>query len=159
MLPGMATDSESIVKPDSEKKLLCVKYGLRTKSCTQSRTPRTCFSLMAIRSRLIKNLWLRVAEPRITSAVKWNTWNITVSRTIENNTWNFKTTCMFGYDTYFTQVLTSMETNLCRTERQEVPYVRVVPRGLPQRLPLFLHKKLVFSPARFNFAPFGPPFL
>ena len=40
MLSAMAKDSDSIVSPDSEKKLLYVKCGLRTKSYTQSRTPR-----------------------------------------------------------------------------------------------------------------------
>ena len=32
--------------------------------------------------------------------------------------------CLIGYDTYFIQVLTSTEINLCRTEQQEVTYVR-----------------------------------
>ena len=35
MLSGIATDSDNLVEPDSEKKLFCVKCGLRTKSCTQ----------------------------------------------------------------------------------------------------------------------------
>ena len=54
MLYAIATDSDSIVKRDSEEKLLCVKCVLRTKSFTQSRTPRTSSSLMAIRPRLTK---------------------------------------------------------------------------------------------------------
>ena len=37
------------------KKFLCVKCGLRTKSCTQSRTPRTSSTLMATRSKLMVN--------------------------------------------------------------------------------------------------------
>ena len=55
-------------------------------------------------------------------------------------------------------MLSSTETRLCRTKRHGVPYVRGAPRGRPLQLPLFLHKRLVFSLARFNFAPSGPPF-
>ena len=52
----MATNSASIVNPDSEQKLHCVKWGLWTKSCTQSTTQCTSWSGMATRSRLIENL-------------------------------------------------------------------------------------------------------
>ena len=76
----MTTDSDSIVRPDSEEKLLLVKCGLRTKSCTQSRTPRTSSFLMAKRSTLTINFSPRVAGSRVTSAVNWNTWNVIVSR-------------------------------------------------------------------------------
>ena len=107
----------------------------------------------------IINLSPQVAGPRITSAVNWNTWNNTVSWAKGNNTWKCKTTCKIGYDTIFLQVVTSTETNLCRTKGQGVPYVKATPRGPPLQLPLFLHKRLVFSPARFNFAPYGPPLL
>ena len=55
MLSAIATDSDNIVNLESEKKLLCVKCGLRTKFCTQSRTPSTSSSGTATRSRLIIN--------------------------------------------------------------------------------------------------------
>ena len=55
----------------------------------------------------------------------------------------------------FVQVLTSPETNLCRTDPQDVPYAKAAPPGPPLQLPLFRDKGLVFSPARFNFAPTG----
>ena len=70
-----------------------------------------------------------------------------------------RATCLIGYDTHFILVLRSTETGLCRTEREDVTYVRAAPRGLPLQLPLFLHKGLVLSPARFNFAPSGPTLL
>ena len=73
MLSAMATDSKKLVQPDSEIKLLCVKCGLRTKSCTHSRTPCTSPFLMTNRSRFIINFSPRVAGPRVTSAVNWNT--------------------------------------------------------------------------------------
>ena len=66
---------------------------------------------------------------------------------------------MIGYDIYFIQVLTSTETSLCRTERQDVPYDRAAPHGRPLQLPLFLHKRHFFSHSRFNFALSGPAFL
>ena len=68
-----------------------------------------------------------------------------------------RVTYLIGFDTYFTQVLTSTETSLCSTKRQEVNYVSVAPRGRPLQLPPFLHKGLVLSPARFNFAPLVQP--
>ena len=37
-----------------------------------------------------------------------------------------KTKCLIGYDTYFIQVLTNTETNLCRTKRQDITYVRLL---------------------------------
>ena len=61
MLSAIATDSNSIVKPDSEKKLLCARFGLPTESCTQSRTPWSSSSLMAIRLRLTRNFSPRVS--------------------------------------------------------------------------------------------------
>ena len=45
-----------------------------------------------------------------------------------------------GYDTCFIQVPTSAKTNLSRTERQDVTYVRAAPRGRALQLPLFLNK-------------------
>ena len=75
MLSEKATDSDNIVKPDSEKKLLCVERGLRTKSCTQSRTRRTSFSVMATLSRLIIIFSTWVAGPRVTRIVNWKTWS------------------------------------------------------------------------------------
>ena len=75
MLVATATDSESIVRPVSEKKFLWVKCGLRTKSCTQSRTPRTSSLSMATRSKLIVNSSPFADDPRITRVVNWNIWN------------------------------------------------------------------------------------
>ena len=84
MLSAMATDSDSIVKPVSEKKFLWVKCGLRTKSCTQSRTPRTSSFLMATRSKLIVNSSLFADDPRITRAVNWNTWKKNCTKCWDN---------------------------------------------------------------------------
>ena len=53
----------------------------------------------------------------------------------------------------------SAKTSLCRTKRQDVTFVRAALRGRPLQLPLFLHKGLVLSPARLNFAPPGPTLL
>ena len=68
-------------------------------------------------------------------------------------------TRLTGYHTYFIQVPTSAKTSLSRTERQDVTYVRAAPRGRPLQLPLFLHKGLVLSPTRLNFAPPGSTLL
>ena len=73
MLSAIATDSDSIANPVSEKKFLCVKCGLRTKSCTQSRTPRASPLLIATRSRLMVKASHDAENPRITSVVNWNT--------------------------------------------------------------------------------------
>ena len=75
MLSAIATDSDNMVKPVSENKFLCVKCGLRTKSCKQNRTARTSSFLMATRSRPMVNSSRCVGDPRITSDVNWNTWN------------------------------------------------------------------------------------
>ena len=73
MLSLIATDSDNMVKPVSENKFLCVKCGLQTKSCTQSKTPGTSSFLMATRSRLMVNSSHCVGDPRIRSVVNWNT--------------------------------------------------------------------------------------
>ena len=73
MLSAIATDSDNMLKPVSEKKLLCVKCGIRTKSCTQSRKARTSSLLMATRSRLMVKASHDAEDPRITSVVNWNT--------------------------------------------------------------------------------------
>ena len=146
-----------MLKPVSEKKLLCVKCGLRTKSCTQSRTPRTSSLLMATRSRLMVKSSHCVEDPRITSVVNWNTWKTQLHERMRQLT-GAGATSLFGYDTCFIQVPTSAKTSLSRTERQDVTYVRAAPRGRPLQLPLFLHKGLVLSPARLNLAPLVQPF-
>ena len=74
---AIATYSESIVTPNSEKKLVCVKCELRTASSTKSKTSRTSRSGMGTRSKVIVNFSPWVAGPRTTRAVNWNTWNIT----------------------------------------------------------------------------------
>ena len=150
--------SDNMVRPVSEKKFLCVKCGVRTKSRTQSRTPRTSSVLMATRSRLTLNSSHCVTDPRITSVVNWKTWITEPHRRI----WQLngvEATCFIGYDTYFIQVRTSAETSLFRTKWKEVTYVRAAARGRPLQLPLFLHKGLVLSPARLNFASPGPNLL
>ena len=53
----------------SKKKPFCVKCELRTKSCTQSETPRISRCGMAIRSRLIINFSPRVEGQRTIRAV------------------------------------------------------------------------------------------
>ena len=130
MLLATATDSESIVKPVSEKKFLCVKCGPRTKSCTHSRTPRTSSLSMATRSKLIVNSSPFADDPRITRVVNWNTWKTTLHEGTRQHI-GVEATCLIGYDTYFIQVLTSAETSLSGTERQDVTYVRAAPRGRP----------------------------
>ena len=158
MLSAIATDSDNMFKPVSEKKLLCVKCGLRAKSCTQSRTPRTSSLLMATRSRLMVKSSHCVEDPRITSVVNWNTWKTQLHERMRQFT-GAGTTSLFGYDTYFIQVPTSAKTSLSRTERQDVTYVRAAPRGRPLQLPLLSHKGLVLSPTRLNLAPPSPTLL
>ena len=147
-----------MLKPVSGTKFLCVKSGLRTKSCTQSRTPRTSSFLMATRSRLMVKSSHCVEYPRITSVVNWNTWKTQLHESMRQLT-GVEATSLLGYDTYFIQLPTSAKTSLSRTERQDVTYVRAAPRGRRLQLPLFLHKGLVLSPARLNFAPLGPTLL
>ena len=158
MLSAIATESDNMLKPVSEKKLLCMKCGLRTKSCTQSRTPRNSSFLMATRSKLMVNSSHCAEDPRITSVVNWNTWNTEPHRRMRQYK-GVQATSQTGYYTYFIQVPTSAKTSLSRTERQDVTYVRAAPRGRPLQLPLFLHKKLVLSSARLNLSPPGPTLL
>ena len=147
-----------MVKPVSAKKFPCVKCGLRTKSCTLNRTPRISSLLMATRSTLIVNSSPCVGDPRITSVVNWNTWNTEPHRRLSQYK-GVEATSLIGYDTYFEQLPTSAKTSLCRTERQDVTYVRAAPRGWPLQLPLFLHKGLVLSLARLYLAPLRPTLL
>ena len=158
MLSAIATDSDNMLKPVSEKKLLCVKCGLRTKSCTESRTPLTSSFLMATRSKLMVNSSNFAEDPRITSVVNWNIWNTEPHRRMRQYK-GVQATSLTGYNTNFIQVPTSAKTSLSRTERQDVTYVRAAPHERPFRLPLFLHKGLVLSPARLNLAPPGPTLL
>ena len=72
-LSQFAADSANIAMPESEKKLLCVKCGLLTKPCTQSRAPRTSSSQIMTSSRLMTKLSPEVAGPRTMRAVCWNT--------------------------------------------------------------------------------------
>ena len=149
MQSATTTDSHNIVKPDSEKKLLCVKFGLRTKSFTQSRTPRTSSSLMATRPELQAHgsQESSTGTPETTEAHEEN-------KTTHGNQNNM----LIGYNTYFVEVLASTETNLCGTKRQDFTYIRAALRGRPLQLLLFLHKRLVFRPAHFKFYPSGQPF-
>ena len=147
-----------MAKPVSEKKFLCVKCGLRTKSCTQSRTPRTSSFFMATRSRLMVNPSPFAGGPRSTSAVNSKTWNTEPHRRMRQFK-GVQATCLIGDNTYFIQVPTSSKSSLYRTNWQDVTYVRAAPRGRPLQLPLFLHKGLVLSPARLNLAPLGPTLL
>ena len=89
---GDGRDSDRIVKLDSDKKLLCVKCGLRTKSCTQNRTPLISSSLMATRSKLTINFSPGVAAPRITSAVNWEHLKHYSLMSKRSNSWRYKTT-------------------------------------------------------------------
>ena len=152
MLLARATDSESIVKSDSEKKLLGVKCGLRAIYCAQNRTPRFSPSLMASRSRFKTNLTLRVSGPRITSVVNWNTWNITFFRSIR------KPTQASAIQNTWLDTIHSL--NRCCWAREppcagQIDRTSLTSGRLPQ-LPLFLHEGLTPSPARFNFAPSRP---
>ena len=158
MLSAMATDSDNMAKPVSEKKFFCVKCGLRTKSCTQNRTPRSSSFLMATQSRLMVNSSPSAGAPRITSAVNSKTWNTEPHRRMIQFE-GVQATCLIGYNTYFIQVPTSAKTSLCRTEWQDVTYVRAAPLGRPLQLPLFIHKGLVLSLARLNLTPLGPTLL
>ena len=158
MLSAIAADSDNIFKPVSEKKILCVKCGLRTKSCTQSRTTRTSSLLIATRTRLMVKSSHCLEDPRITSVVNCNTLKRDLHETMRQLK-GVETTSLCGYNTYFIQVPTIATTSLSRTERQDVTYVRAAPRGRPLQLPLFLHKGLVLSPARLNLVPLGPALL
>ena len=73
MVSEIATDSANIVTPESGKNFHCVKCGLLTKSCTQSRAPRTSSSQIITRSRLMTNFSPEVTGPRTMRAVSWKT--------------------------------------------------------------------------------------
>ena len=59
--------------PESERKFRLVKCGLLTKSCTQSRAPRTSSPQIITRSRMMMNFSPEAPGPRTMRAVCWNT--------------------------------------------------------------------------------------
>ena len=141
MLPVMAADSDSrsVVRPDSEKKLLCVNCELRTKSCTQSKTPRTSLSGVATPSRLIESCSPWVEGPPTTRVVNWKPESSHKSNKTPTEIYNGGTSYMIGYNTYFIQVLPSTDTNF----RRDVAAIA---------------QRLVLSPASLHLAPSHPPF-
>ena len=113
MLSQIAADSANIVTPEFEKKFRWVKCGLLTKSCTQSRAPRTSSSRIMTRSRLMTNFSPEVTGPRTIRAVSWKTYKKMTYFWLKQSP-GF-TTC--GHDTYFKQILTSTKTKLRRAKR------------------------------------------
>ena len=150
MLSAIATDSDSIVKPDSEKKLVCVICGLRATFCTQNRTPRTSSFLMATRSRLTMNFSPPLTGQWTTSVINWNTWNIKTSSGKQSN--SSKSDHHAWQDTIHTLYR-------CWRARKaalsDITYIRAAP---PPAAAVHA-QRLVLSPARFNFAPSGPTFV
>ena len=87
--------------PESEKNLLWVKCGLPTKSCTQSRGPRTSSSQIITPSRLMmRSFSPGVTGPRTIRAVCWDT---SKNRTIYFRLHQSQISAIFGHDTYFEQ--------------------------------------------------------
>ena len=64
-----------------------------------------------------------------------------------------------GHDTYFKQMLTSMEASLRTAERQDITYVRAAPRWRPLQVSLLLNEGLVFRPASLDITALDPPAL
>ena len=140
--------------PESEKKFLWVKGGLLTKSCTQSRAPRTSSWEIIIGSKLMMNLSQEVTGPRTMRAVSWSTWEKQdVSFLIQTITRLYQ----IRHDTFFKQLLASTETSLPRAKLQDIAYVRAAFRWRPLHLSLILDKTLVFIPTSLNLTAFDPP--
>ena len=97
--------------------------------CTQSRALRNSSSTTATRCRLMTNRSPEFTGPRTLSAFCWNTCHKDNSIT----TLAIKMHYRIGQDTYFKQMMASTETNLQRTKRQDVTYVRVGPLERPLR--------------------------
>ena len=154
MLSQIAADSVNIVTPESKKKLRWVKCGLLTKSCTQSRAPRTSSSLIMTRARLMMNFSPEVTGPRTSRTVSWKTYKNTKTYFWLKQSSSLTT---FGHDTYFKQMMTSMKTSLRRAKRQDITYVRAAPRRRPLQLSLLLDKGLVFRPTGLDLTTFYPP--
>ena len=154
MLSQIAADSANIVTPESEKKFRWVKWGLLTKSSTQSRAPRTSSSCIMPRSRLMTNFSPKVTGPRTMRAVNWKTYKNKITYFWLNQPSGLAT---FGYDTYFKQMLRSTKTSLPRAKRQDITDVRAAPRRRPLQLSLLLDKGLVFSPTDLDLTTLYPP--
>ena len=69
ILSQIEADSVNLATPESEKKFHWVKCGFLTKSCTQSRAPRTSSSQIMTRSTLMTNPSPEIAGPRTMRAV------------------------------------------------------------------------------------------
>ena len=96
MLSQIAAESANIAMPESVKKFLWVKCGFLTKSCTQSRAPRTPSSQIITRSRLMMIFLPEVTGPRTIRTVSWNTWK---NRTIYFRLQQPQGSTIFGHDT------------------------------------------------------------
>ena len=153
MLSAIATDSDNTVKRDSLCKVRAPNTILHTE---QDTTQFLLFHGNSIESD--NEFFTMTCRPTDYKCCQLEHLKQQLMR-ITGQLMEVGITCLFGYDTYFTQKLTSTETSLCRTERQDVTYVKAAPRGPPLQLPLFLHKGVVLSPAGFNFALSGPTVL
>ena len=139
--------------PESEKKFLCVKCGLLTKSCTPSRAPRTSSSQIITQSRLMMNLSPEVTGSRTIRAVSWNTWEKQddLIPTQQSEVFTFWSRYIFK------QMLARMKTSLQKAKRQDVNYVRAPLCSRLLQLLLLFDKGLVFSPISLNLTFFDPP--
>ena len=146
MLSEMAAASDNMVSTKSEKKVRRRKCGLLTKFCTQSRTPRTSSSSIAIRFNFMRK-WQVFLFGRPEMKYRWTNCKIkTTAYMIEDNT-------------YFIQMAPNTKTSLRRADSQEVAYVRAAARWSPLQLPLLLHKRLVLGYAGLHLSTLHPAFL
>ena len=152
ILSEMDADSANIAIPESEKKFRWVKCGLLIKSCTQRMALSSSSSQIITRSNLMMNRPPQVTGPRTKRAVSWKNWK---TRSVFSNI-TITELYHIGHDTYFKQMLTSTETSLRGTKRQDITYVRAAPRRRPLQLSLLLNKGLVFRSASLDLTALDP---
>ena len=117
--------------PESEKKFRWVKCGLLIKSCTQ-RMHCAPSSQIITPSKLMMN-----CSPQVTVRAQKELLAGKTGKTRSGFS-NITITELYhiGHDTYFKPMLTSTETSLRRTKRQDINYVRAAPRRRPLQLSL-----------------------
>ena len=128
MLSAIASDSDNIVNPESKKKLfLCeVRAPNKIHYTEQYFLFFDCDTVEAD-----KNLFATSCRPmeQMCHQLEYLKQQNLMRKT--KQLMEVRTICLIGYDIYFIQVVTSTETNLCRTKRQDITYVRAALRWRP----------------------------